>query len=419
LSTRILNVFVLAGEMTQTFQIERSDAIYRRMRDPAFLKHFYKIKTISSLEGNEISGSSPTDIFVGRFGYPKVNIGPLIPPEFGNTSNLASPESWRNINIEKLVEMRMKLVRGMHVLNIHDVEKGRVAEQMRDLALAERPTTADMSFNNRPLSRFSASSDSEPFGPSVVMKALDISNLRYESKLESRYSDRDATATTSMVELYGRGVPVSRIQRALSAGTLGIGKKRKFVPTRWSITAVDDTLSKSNLEKVKSFTPIDSIQAYYNVALDNRWLIFLLPRNWEYESIEAFYPNTTWNEGGNKISIFGSYEPYQGRTTYAEMGGCYYSGRLAVTERLLKMQKQAAALILREVHDGYIMPVGVWNVREHVRQTLETTPVTLSGFQEMLSYAKSKFTLNINEWIRTSKILTDTIRQRRIGDYMK
>lgn len=407
------------GKSYSSFQVERSDAVYRRMRDPALLKYYYKMKTVSGIQGMEIAGSSPTDLFVGRFGYPKVSIGPLIPPEFGDTSLLATPEQWHGIGIEKIVEMRSKLVRGMHTINIHDVEKGRIAEQVRDLALAETPATADMSFERKPLSTFSTSEYSEPFGPSVVMKNLDLGNLKYDVKVESRYSDTDATATTSMAELYKRGVQISKIQRALSAGTLGIGTKRKFVPTRWSITAVDDTLSKSNLEKVKSYEPIDTIQAYYDVALDNRWLVFLLPRNWEYESIEAFYPRTTWNMDGKKIAIFGSYEPYEGRKTYAEMGGCYYSGRLAITEKLLELRKQAAALILREVHEGYIMPVGVWNVREHLRQTLQTKPVMLSGLSEMMSYTKSKMEIGEGTWIRNSHLLTTTIHQRRIGEYMK
>ena len=59
------------------------------------------------------------------------------------------------------------------------------------------------------------------------------------------------------------------------------------------------------------------------------------------------------------------------------MGGCYYSGRLAVTEKMRLLKKQGAALILREAHEGYTAPVGVWNVREHVRGTLETEPVFL------------------------------------------
>ena len=176
-------------------------------------------------------------------------------------------------------------------------------------------------------------------------------------------------------------------------GLFGRGPNRKFVPTRWSITAVDDTLSKENLKEVKEYDTIDSIMAFYSVALDNRWLILFFPGSWEYESLEAFWPGTVWNENGRDISIFGSYEPYEGRTKYAEMGGCYYSGRLAVTEKMRLMKRQGAALILREAHEGYTAPVGVWNVREHVRETLETEPVFLDGMNDVFSFMGERLAL--------------------------
>ena len=97
-----------------------------------------------------------------------------------------------------------------------------------------------------------------------------------------------------------------------------------------------------------------------------------------------------WNENGIDISIFGSYEQYTGRKTYAEIGGCYYSGRLAITEKLQMLKRQAVALILREVHEGYLMPVGVWNVREHVRETLEKEPQIMHTTNEMFDCIKIK-----------------------------
>jgi hypothetical protein len=39
---------------------------------------------------------------------------------------------------------------------------------------------------------------------------------------------------------------------------------------------------------------------------------------------------------------------------------------LAVGELLEKERRQAAVVVLREAHPGYIMPVGVWQVREIV-----------------------------------------------------
>ncbi|MDE1810822.1 MAG: hypothetical protein KGH66_02165 [Candidatus Micrarchaeota archaeon] len=397
--------------------VKRSDVVYRHMRDPALLRYYYSAKTMNLLDKMELSGSAPTDIFVGRFGYPKVSIGPLVPPEFGDTSILGMPERWRHMSIEDVVNMRSKLVRGMHMTKVSNVENGRVEEFVRDLALAEKPAETEMDFAKKPRMSVNMLDEVQPFGPSAKMSGMEVYNIKADTKVESRYSDTDATAKTSMIELYERGVPVSRIQKGLSAGLFGIGAKRKFVPTRWSITAVDDTIGKANLEEVKTYDTLDCIHAYYNVSLDNRWLIFFIPGGWQYESIEAWYPKTVWNENGVDISIYGSYEGYTGRKSYAEIGGCYYSGRLAVTEKMKMLKKQSMALILREVHDGYIMPVGVWNVREHVRDTLQVKPDLLYTTKDIFDYTRSKLEIGMKDWVLNSRMLRDLLSQRRITEY--
>ena len=402
----------------QQYRVKRSDIVYRHMRDPALLRYYYKMKTAAQIGKLEMQGSSPTDIFIGRFGYPKVHIGPLLPPEFGDTSLMSTPERWWQFSMVDIVEMRMKLVRGMYLSNIHDVEKGRMQEQVRDLALAERPAEAEISFAKKPFVKMELRDEVQPFGPSAQLKSFDVYNIKADKKIESRYTDTDAKATVAIEELYERGVNVSKIQRALSAGLFGLSANRKFVPTRWSITAVDDTLSKHNREEVKGYDPIDAIHAYYNIALDNRWLIFLIPGSWQYESIEAFYPGTVWNEDGKNISIFGSYEGYRGRSTYAEMGGCYYSGRLATTEKLKELKRQAMVLILREAHAGYTMPVGVWNVREHVRETLTKEPIVLHNMQEMFGLITQKLTITPKEWVKNSRLLRELLTQKRISEYV-
>ena len=72
------------------------------------------------------------------------------------------------------------------------------------------------------------------------------------------------TASNAMVELYSKGIEVSRIQKMISAGTIGVGKNRKRVPTRWSITAVDDTLGKNNLKSVKENEELEEVLVYQN-----------------------------------------------------------------------------------------------------------------------------------------------------------
>jgi len=48
-------------------------------------------------------------------------------------------------------------------------------------------------------------------------------------------------SVTALNELYKSNVEIDHLQKLLSVGTLGLKTQRKMVPTRWSITATDDT----------------------------------------------------------------------------------------------------------------------------------------------------------------------------------
>jgi len=393
------------------FGIIRSPIVYLNMRDPKFMKYYYKAKIDDIInkfpQNNEINGSSPPDIFIGSYGYPNVFISPMIPPIHGNTETFSMPEMWRNFDIQKIVEYRTLLMRGLYKSNVHNIENGRVEEVIRDFALAENNVDASIEFAKKPELKVIFDENSQPFGPSALMKSIESGNITSNKDIENAYSDIDMKSTTAMLELYNKGVPISKIQKALSAGLLGLGKNRKFVPTRWSITAVDDAISKNKINNAKEYESIDSILLYENIALDNRWIILMIPGNWNFEVIEAWFPNTPWNTSSDKISIYSSFERFEGRKTYAEIGGGYYASRLAVSELLDKMKKQAIVVIFREIHPGYILPVGVWNVREHVREALEKYPKRFDDISNAFSYIKTRLNTPIANWIDNSRILKD------------
>lgn len=399
----------------QDMQIVRTGSVYRNMKDPAMMKYYYKFQTLEKVSGTEVYGSSPPDIFIGRFGYPNVYIGPLVPPSSGDTSIMATPEMWVGKSIEEIVSYRSSLIRGMYRTNIHNADNGRIEEMITELAIADKFSGVEEKLKHKPTLNMHFDENSQPYGPSAGLKDMSIDNSRANPQIEKAYFDTDMSATKAIIELYEKGVPVSKIQKSLAGGILGYGKNRKFVPTRWSITAVDDTLSKDKLKTVKHNDIIDTIQVYPLVALDNRWLVIVIPGAWEYELVEAWYPNTTWNRENPNIEIYSSYEPFSGRTKYAEIGGCYYAARLASSELLDKLKKQGKVVILREAHPGYIMPMGVWNVREHVREALKGKPVELNGFEELFAYIRTKMDIPIAEWIKNSTLLTLSLKQKRLA----
>ncbi|MDY6965792.1 MAG: Nre family DNA repair protein [Halobacteriota archaeon] len=385
---------------------------------PILLKLYVNLKIKDLIDGTHLDGSSPPGVFIGRFGYPYVSIGPLVPPVHGDTGLLDTPELWLGKSIEDIVRFRFQLVRGKHRVHVGKLEGERIVEYTRDLAISTDPTETEVEFSKRPSGRLVLDDNSQPFGPSAPLKKLDIGTLKIDHRIDKAFSDTDLKAKEAIMDLFEEGTMVSKIQRAFSVGAFGLKKNRKFVPTRWSITAVDDTISKELVKSVKDYPLINEYRVFESWELDNRFIIIMMPLAWSYELIEAWYPNTVWNPKGSRTMIYSDSEGYNGRTRYAVIGGCYYAARLAVNEYLTKERRQARVVILREAHPGYIMPVGVWNVRENVRNALRGEFRKFDTLNEAFNYIGELLDIGIDRWISHSDMLKDAICQRRLFDYL-
>lgn len=385
---------------------------------PIMVKYYSRLRNRPLLDSLFLDGSSPPSVFIGRIGYPWVSVGPLIPPEHGDTSLLDTPEFWVGKSMEDIVDFRSQLVRGKVRVEVHNVEDGgRTVDLTRELAMATIPAEAEAEFERRPVGRIALDDEVQPFGPSAPLKKLDTANIKVDARIDKAYSDTDLKAADAVLSLYKDGTFVSKLQRAFSVGAFGLKKNRRFVPTRWSITAVDSILSSNLMKDVKTYPLINEFRLYESWQLDNRWEVILLPTSFQYELIEAWYPQTVWNPTGSSIVMMSDSEGFEGRTTYARIGGCYYAARLATNELLKAERRQAGICILREAHPGYIMPVGVWNVRENVRAALRTKPKKFSTLKELLFYVSTKLDIPVRRWLRNSSVLQDAMFQRKLGDY--
>src|SRR5207249_8313855 len=56
-----------------------------KSRCPILVRWDSMTKTAPMIDRFELDGASPPGVFVGRFGYPKVFVGPLVPPIHGDT----------------------------------------------------------------------------------------------------------------------------------------------------------------------------------------------------------------------------------------------------------------------------------------------------------------------------------------------
>src|SRR5256712_5225339 len=284
-----------------------------KTRCPILVRWDSMMKTAPMIDRMDLDGSSPPGVFVGRFGDPNVDVGPLLPPVHGDTQILDAPEAWVGRPMEDIVHFRSQLVRGMHRVHVHDVDRGgRIVDLTRELALGSSPADVEVGFARKPHGRVVLDANVQPFGPSAPLHRLEIGTVKVDPNLERASADTDLYAKEAVLDLYGRGAPVSRIQRAFSVGAFGLEKNRKFVPTRWSITAVDDTIGKELRERVKAFPLLNEIRVHEAIGFDDRFLVVMIPRPWRYELIEAWYPNTLWNPLGREVVMFGDHHGREG-----------------------------------------------------------------------------------------------------------
>ncbi len=392
-----------------------------KARCPILLKAEALVKVKNAIDRERLDGSTPPAAFVGRLGYPKVFVGPLVPHFHGDNVLLDTPEWWLGRGIEEIVEFRYNLVRGKSRLEVKTAAAGhRLLDALQELAMSMRSVDAEAVFEKKPTKMLILSDITQPFGPSALLRSFKASNSTVDKRIEKAYYDRDLKAAEAVAGLYEKGVMVTRIQRAFSLGMFGEGRRRRLVPTRWSITAVDSILSEKLVRKVKYNPTVDKYLVYYLKNIGNLYVAILMPKPWSFEWIEAWFPGTPWNPGGSssKPALMGDYEGYWGRKTYPSIGGCYYSARLAVAEALNRSRRQATALVLREIYPEYILPVGVWNVRESVRAAFKSKPLIFDTLEDALRFVKGLFKVPLRSWVEHSVILKEALHQKSIREYV-
>ncbi len=379
----------------------------------SYLNRLYSKMSFRAVEySDRIEGSSPPSVFIGKTNYPNVAAGPLLADGHGSTEILDLPEEWlpAKKTAADIVDFRMQLIRGKQTVNVRDTAgEKKIISKLQEIALSKNSLDVAAEFKKKPVGTY-FNEEVQPFGPSAALKGFSLGNSRFNPQLEKAHYDTDMKARDAVIQLYEKGVVFSSIQKAFSTGAFGIEKNRRLVPTRWSITAVDSTISLRLLEEIKAYDAIDDFRVYESASLNNRFIAILMPTAWRYEWIEAFFPSVI----GDKLEIFGDHERFAGKTEYSPVGGCYYSARLAVAERLREEKRQAGVIILREAYAGYI-PLGVFNVRENVRMAMRLGCQRFDSFNDAVRHASSRLHLQLGTWLQHSTLLREEFAQKQPG----
>jgi len=366
----------------------------------------YLSKYGNLFSSDSISGSSPPSVFVGSYGYPKVWVGPMVPPIHGDTTVLDSPEQWVGKSLEEIVNFRLNLVRGIQKVAVSKPE-GRYVENLQDVAMSSGPIDSDIEFQKDTIPITSIDGESAPFGPIGEVKKAKYSPTSTVRSIEKVYYDNDLKAADAVLNLYNSGVEISKIQKCFSIGMLG--KERKLVPTRWSITATDDIISNSLVSRILDYDMIDSCQMFSFDHLGNIFSVILFPHRWLFEMQEA------WHDG-NSIGFGSDYEDAKGIDHPPAIAGAYFAAKLGVAEYLDKIRRQSGVLILREIQPEYAVPVGVWQIREAIREAMKRKPILTDTLDSAVSLSTKRMSISKTEWFVHGKMLK-LLRQKSIEDF--
>lgn len=373
---------------------------------------------MQALKGNSFQSVSPAP-FVGRFGYPRVNVGLLAPPAAPVEPELLdAPRQWseRRFDIPKIVHIRSSLVNAYKKLDIAaPANPDSHLQVAQEIAMAQKPAELSVEIVKRPKFGLAMSDVVPPMGPTAELKHAELENRKINPAMEKAYYDTDLKAAEAIEFLAKHEHDENTISKALSVGTLGIGKNRKLVPTRWAITAIDDTIGKRIIEDIRIFEHVVETQVFSGGYMGNQYVVLLLPGEWSYELFEI---SVSSKLGIGKI--WTDYEGFQGRKDYADntVGG-YYAARLAILEKMWEMKIQASIFCLRFVTEDYAVPLGVWVVREATRDAMKSQPLKFGNRKLALSYAavvaKRKFGIDLTPIIQKSLLLRQTTRQEQLS----
>jgi hypothetical protein len=344
-----------------------------------------------TLADDAVVGSTAPSVFVGRSSYPDVSTGLLAPVgDEADADSYVTSGAWyrQGFSIEDVFEKRSGLLNSTRraTVDVEDVWDGFVGTQ-REVAVADRPVDVELGLEASPGFDLDGSLEdiAAPRGPRADAEAARLTeNPHVPRPVEKTLSDDDWRAEGAITYLYRRGFDVYDVRDVLSVGALGRGEARRLVPTRWSITAVDDTVGQYLRGRIRNAPTVGETLVWHTRYVGNDYWIIAAPGDWEFELLELKAPGSIWNpDPDGDLYMAADREGYEGRTEYVEeTSGAYYAARLGVLEELADRDRQAKVFVVRHATDAYWAPVGVWQIRESVRNAVDAEPAVAETFHD-------------------------------------
>ena len=384
----------------------------------------FKVRKLGNI--SKLDSVSPPSIFIGsKLKYPLVNVGIMSPLEKEKEAWVYDDEKYwaeNDFQINDVLRLRNSLLNSRFQSKVSDTRLNKKFINIaQEIAVASKPVDVEIELKKKLIFGKNKDKVLAPHGMKAPLKKARVtSNVKIHRSVDKVIND-EIKANEAIKTLYSKNFNEYTLNKILSVGVLGLKKNKRLVPTRWSITATDDTIGKNILESVRDYKWIENFELHFGEFMGNSYLLLFFPGVWGYELFELYLPGSSWNPT-TEVKASTDMEGFHGRKTYAfNTAGGYYASRLPILEYLNKIKRQASVLAIRIEGPSYWAALGVWVVRESVRKALNSKTMRFESRKDLSESAKKigkiKFNFDYDTIFQRSKLLKQLSTQKRLQEW--
>jgi len=373
----------------------------------------------------EIEGFASSAI-VGEKNYPNLKVHNISNDDkknsFFNSSNIIKQ------NYSDIIKLKAKNILGStQSLNIKKINT-KIREELENIYKSKREIEFSSKFRNElKFDKILTSKVSGIMGSKNELTKINPNeNTKTSNKIE-KYTANDIKSKEAIISLYEKGVNESQIQNLLALGSFGINFNKKLVPTKWAISAFDQTIEKHLYKKIIKYNPINNYEIYTSYDKGNTFIIILIPDTFSAEIVEAFdstSQNSKFSEGlgivskKNSLTIERDFVNFENKLKKSEpeTAGGFWATKMPIQEYLLSRKKQASFISIRII-ENYDIPLGVIFVREKVRDAMKNKIFSTSNENNLFEFLKIKYPKHFSLF-ENSILLKEQKKQTKLKKFL-
>ncbi len=354
-------------------------------------------------------------VFVSKFNYPNINAGFVVPLSGSiDSKKFDSPKFWfeNNVSLNKILEYRVNTFNFSSDVNAKFFSKSKNLELLQLSTISKKPSFLNVNFEKFKI-LFKPHKEVVPFGGKVFLnKVVENENISVEKHAGKVFYDTDFKAEDAVLYLK-KFYDEHEIINMFSSAVMGVKEQRRFVPTRWSITAVDSIISNNFSSKIRSFDNYDFNLLFFDREgyMGNFYYVLVFKGPFMYELFEIDLDNN---------QVWYDYELTFGRKKYPEstVGG-YFAAKNSIVKKLYELNIKGSILVFRIIKN-YNTPLGVWIVRKAVEKVMNNK-VEFESRKVLLDFTvahiKKYFSFDISSFVKKSKILDFLDKQKNLKSF--